>query len=262
MGPSTEPTASDLSAVEAFLGGSQASQPAPQPAPVPEPAPAPQPAPQPEQPVQPTQPAAQPTPEPVAPVGTTVEPAAPAQPAETYQTYDEYMKSILGDIEPAPAAPDPTKIDPNSDEAIGNFFNELMETAVKRFEESQNRKQAIQNSERTLWDQAFQEYGVLRDNKQLRDIVHSIRMAEFNRGVAMTPKQAASRLFGILNDKYKQGIADNQVHTEIETVQPTAGGTSQVPTSLDTQRTLESLQHGGEDALAQFLDQEIKAGKI
>lgn len=172
------------------------------------------------------------------------------------------MESIVGDLAPAPEMPDPSKINPESEEDIGQFFKDLMATAEQRFEANYARKQAIQNAERQLWDNAFDKYGSLRDNKQLRDMVHAIRRAEFDKGQAITPTQAADRLLDALKAQYQQGVADNQVQTTIESVQPQGGGSQDVPTTLNNQNVLESVQTGGEQALTAYLDKEIKAGRI
>jgi len=82
-------------------------------------------------------------------------------------------------------------------------------------------------------------------------------------GIAITPKQAADKLLESLGNQYKQGVADNQVVTTIESVQPSAGGSvQQVPTTTDRAKMLESLQTGGETALVEMLDARIKAGNL
>lgn len=289
-----EPTSNDVAAVNQMLGGQPAPQaPAPQPTPAPQ-APAPQapaePAPAQQQPAQPTpqpsptsqpqdpfstlfeQPA--PTPQPTQPTEpvTTPQPQQPAEPSqpvpeaqapvEQYQTFDEYMESVTQGIGEDIATPDPSNIDPNDEAGIKTFFDDLVNTAVQKASQEVSRSQAIQTTERRLWDDAMGKYGSLRDNKQLRDMVHSIRMGEFQKGIAITPTQAADRLLDALKSQYQQGIADNQVVTTIEQVQPSGGGGQQIQTSSDTQQVLTDIQHGGENALANYLDGQIKAGKL
>lgn len=224
------------------------------------------PTPQPQQPTEPTQPT-QPQPQAQPQPGETVQPQAPAQPAtppaDEYQTFDEYMASITQGLPPAPTAPDPDKIDPNDPAAIKSFFDDLVNTAVQRSNSETQRQNAIQTAERNLWEGAFTKYNSLRDNKPLRDMVHSIRMGYFQRGVAITPTQAADKLLDAMKAQYQRGVADNQVTTTIEQVQPTGGGSvAPVPTTMDTESTLTAVQTGGEQALAQILDAEIKAGRL
>lgn len=289
-----EPTPQDIQAVGEAIG----QQPAPQqqpPAPTPQPAPTQQPAPQPaepQQPAQPTEPSpapqpqdpfsqmfapeqpapqeptqpnpAQPTePTPTPQPQTPAEPSQPTAPQpEQFQSFDDYMNEVLGDVGKPKDMPDPNKIDPNDVEGIKGFFDELVNTAVERAKAETTRSQAIQNAERRQWDNAFEKYPTLRTNKDVRDMVHAIRMGEFRKGVAITPTQAAEKLLSAMNSRYKQGVVDNQVQTTITQVQPTGGGSQQVPTGGGTQATLESLQTGGEVALADYLDAEIKAGRI
>lgn len=229
--------------------------------------PAPQPTPQPETPVEPGVPApqAQPAPQPQAPAA----PAAPAIPGQSapgeqqYQTFEEYMNSVTAGLPAAPTVPDPSTINPDDPAAIKGFFDELLSSAEKRFEANYERKQAIQNTEKKLWDGAFSKYPSLRDNKKARDLVHSIRMGHFQRGQAITPTQAAEILLDSMGQQYRQGVADSSVVTTIEQVQPQGGGTGQpVPTTLDKESVLTAVQTGGETALAAYLDGEIKAGRM
>lgn len=289
-----EPSAQDIAAVSQMLG--EAPQPQPTPAPTPQVVPDPQPtAPQPQAPQQqPTQPVSQPAPtqqpqdpfstlfqpteqpapveqpapqapqqapqEPVAPVAPVEQPAP--QPQEQYQSFEEYMDSVTQGIGEEPTVPDPNKIDPNDEAGIKNFFDDLVNTAVAKAEQKTQRNQAIQNSERSLWDSAFDKYGSLRENKQLRDMVHSIRMGEFQRGVAITPTQAADRLLNALQSQYQKGVADNAVVTTIQDVQPNGGGSAPIQTTTDMDNVYTRIQTGGETALADYLDGQIKAGNI
>lgn len=291
-----EPSAQDIAAVAAAMGGqpaptqpvqptqpqAQPTQPQQQPAqPTPQQTPSQQPTQptdpfaelfsqpqqqptQPTQPAQPTQQASEPFQAPqaqqVQPVAQPqVQPVQPVQPeAPQTQTYEQYIESVLKGLPEAPAQPDPTKVDPNSEEAIGKFFTDLMTTAEQRFEANYARKMAIQNSERQLWDDAFSKYASLKENPQLRDMVHAIRMAEFKKGFALTPAQAADRLVGALRNQYQKGVADNQVVTTIEQTQPNGGNGTSVTTTMDSDKALLAVQTGGETALAQILDAQFR----
>jgi len=253
--PQPAPTSQPQDPFSAFIQPQPTEPTAPQTPQPTEPSPTPQP---PTTPTEPTQPAPS-------------EPPAPAEPIanqspegeEQVQSYEEYIDSITKGIGEAPAQPDPSKINPDDPEAIKQFFDEIVNTAVTKAQQATARQAAIQNSERILWDGAFEKYGSLKNNKPLRDMVHSIRMGYFQRGVALTPVQAADKLLDSLGQQYKQGVADNQVNTTIENVQPTGGGTGQaVPTSLDKDDDLLAIQTGGEAALAEMLDRDIKAGRL
>lgn len=297
-----EPTAADVAAIQSNLDGAQPiSQPAPQQAPqvAPQVEPqAPQPQAQPQAPQQqPTQPVAQPAPtsqpqdpfstlfapapaeqqptqqpeqvptqQPQQPVEPQVQPPvqqAPVQnPAPQYQTFDEYMESVTQGVGEEVATPDPSKIDPNDEAGIKSFFDDLVETAVKKASQATARTTAIQNVERQLWDEAMGKYGSLRSNKDLRDMVHAVRMNEFNKGIAITPTQAADRVLEALQKQYNRGVADNQVVTTIQSVQPTGGGGTDVQTTSDMDNVYTQIQNGGETALAAFLDTQVKNGKL
>lgn len=296
MNPTSEPTPADIAAVASAIGeptNTPAPQPQAPPAPAPQmqpPAPTPQPAPSQQQtdpfaqlfaseptpaPQEPTPPAPQPqqeqpkeptspqtTPQPQQPAEPQPAPQAQPTPTDDYQSFEDYMNETLKNVPKAPEAPNPEDISPDDPVAIKKFFDDLVNTAVQKATTETARKSAIQNRERALWDEAFDKYGSLRTNKNLRDMVHSIRMGHFQRGIAITPKQAADKLLESLGNQYKQGVADNQVVTTIENVQPTGGNSAAaVPTTLDRESALTAVQTGGEAALAQILDAQIKAGK-
>lgn len=289
-----EPTPQDVQAVAAAIG--QPAAPEAQPAPQQQPAavtPQPTPSQQPAAPAAPADPFTQFFPsEPAAPAAAPVEPAAPqaqpAQPAPAAQpeaqpapvapaaapapvaepapeptmTYEQYIDSVLQGVPTAPDMPDPAQVDPNSEEGVTQFFTDLMTAAEQRFEAKFARNQAIQTAERKLWDAAFEKYGSLRTNDELRGMVHAIRMQEFNNGRAITPTQAAEKLLGAFNQQYRQGVADNQVVTTIEQTQPLGGNGTEVPTTTDADAVLRSVQTGGEQALMSVLDQRIKNGTL
>lgn len=282
-----EPTASDIAAVQATLPAAEPVAAPPTPAPVaptpdptPQPAPVATPAPAATEPVdpfaslftaEPTTPTAQPTepsqtPQPSQPVEPTPQPVvpstAPLPKAEEFQSYDAYMGSILAGVPKAPDAPDPSKINADSPEEIKAFFDNMFSAAEQRIEAKIERKNAIQTAEKKVWEEAFVTYPTLRTNQGVRDMVHNIRMGFFQRGVAITPSQAAKKLVDSLSDSYKKGIADNSVISTIESVQPQGGTSTPVATSLDKEQVMTSVQTGGEGALAQILDAEIKAGRM
>ncbi len=250
--PQTDPFATFGQAVEP--GVQQVQQPQPT-------QPTEPPTPQPQQPVEPTQPTPQGQPQ--QQPGQIAQQAQPQQqPTQQTETYEQYLDRVLQGLPEAPAQPDPSTVNPEDPEAIKNFFDTLMTTAEQRFEANYARKQAIQNAEKQLWEQAFDKYGSLRSNRQLRDMVHAIRRNEFQKGNAITPTQAAETLLVALQGQYQQGVADNQVVTTIESVQPQGGGTTTVPTTMDADKALLAVQTGGEQALAQVLEQKMQAGQM
>lgn len=290
MQPNSEPSAADVAAVNSMITGQlPVAEPAPQapaatpqapqmqPEPVtPQAAPTQQPTdpmaslfasepgqptepptPQPQQPTEPVQPAPQ-EPGPQAPAQT----PAPQDVEHAYETYEEYLTRVTAGVPEVPANPDPSTIDPDDPNAIKGFFDELMNTAVEKAKAETQRSAAIQNAERRAWDEAFDFSPTLKTNKKLRDIVHNIRVANFQRGVALSPIQAAQQLLELSGASYNKGIVDNQVVTTYEQVQP-QGGQSGAPmeTSLDKQSTLEAVQVGGESALVDILAKEIAAGR-
>lgn len=246
--PQPAPTSQPLDPFAALM-----ESPTPAAAP-PAPQPTAPPTPQPQPPTEPAQPAPTPAEPPVTP---------PVQGEEEYQSFKDYMDTVGGEVGQPAEQPDPSKIDPNDPAAIKGFFDELINTAVSRANQATQRNQVIQATERRLWDEAFGKYGSLRQNKPLRDMVHSIRMGYFQRNLAITPIQAADKLLNAMKGEYNKGVADSAVVSTIEDVQPQGGGTgTPVPTTLDKDNALLAVQTGGEEALANILDAEIKAGNL
>lgn len=267
-----EPSQADIAAVsQAINQPAQVQQPTAEPVipqvtpqePAPQEAPQEPPVQTPQEPSDPFAQFAQPQEQPTEPI----QPAEPAQPQEQpkndYQSYEDYMNEVLKDVPQIQDTPDPNSVSPDDPESLKKFFDDLVNTAVQKASAEVARKSAVQAKERALWDEAFDKYGSIKTNKNLRDMVHNIRIGYFNRGIAITPKQAADKLLESLGNQYKQGVADNQVVTTIENVQPNTGGSvNEVPTTADRDKMLESLQTGGEAALAAMLDAKIKAGNL
>lgn len=238
-----------------------------------EPQPNPQPTQTPTEPVQPVQAPATPAlavepGQPQTPPTQTPPTQQPAQPTpaipqpDQFQSYEDWQKEVLKGVPEVPAAPDASKVPQDDPAAIKGFFDDLMGTAEKRFEAKFERKNAIQAAEKKGWDEAFSKYETLKTNKNVRDMVHNIRMGYFSKGIAITPTQAAQKLLESLNTSYKQGMTDNQVTTTIENVQPVGGQGTPIPTTLDKNAALTAVQDGGEQALASMLDAEVKAGRL
>lgn len=297
MQPNSQPTPADVASVDAFLTGQPQATPAAEPQaqpqmqpvqPTPQAAPTQAPtdpfaslfASEPAAPTTPTEPATPPA-QPTQPTEPTPQPSQPtepqqptpqveqqpvssqAAPAEEYETYDQYMARVTANVPQAPVQPDPEQIDPNDPAAIKGFFDDLVNTAVQRSNHEIARKTAMQTAEKAAWETAFDKYGSLRTNKALRDTVHTIRMGYFQRGIALTPTQAADKLLESLGQERRAGAAGAQVVTTYEQVQPNGGGSgAPVPTNLDNKTVLERVQTGGETALADILDAEIKAGRL
>lgn len=244
MEPTSTPSAAPAAPIEPVA--------APQPAQAPEPqAPAPQapaPAPQPE---------AQPAPQPEAPV-------APAA-APEYASLDEYMAS-LGYQQPEASEfqmPDLNGIDPNDPEGITNFFSSyaqsIRQAAIDDALNQFRSESRVAQAEQTNWNKAMDKYSDLRTNQQLRDSVQAVREFNFQRGIGMTPEQAADVIFAGRTGEYQRGIADNQVTTTIQDVQPNNGNSVQViPENTATETLVNSLGTSGEEAALQaFLEQRL-----
>ena len=90
---------------------------------------------------------------------------APKQHQQRYQSYEEYMNQAIGNTQPKKIeTPDLSKVNPDDPKEVKQFFDNLVETAVEKASQKTERQSAIQNTERRLWDEAFEEYGTLKTN--------------------------------------------------------------------------------------------------
>lgn len=229
-----------------------APTPAPQPTTQPEPTPAPQPEPQ---------PAPQPAP---APDGTVpqqnVQPQPTTEPIKTQQSYEEYLESLTK-ADPIDL-PKPTDIDKDDPEGLVKFFEEFGKATEARAVQAMKNQAVIQQAEAKAWDEVFTKYPEIKENKDLRDTVHNIRVGAYNSGQLLTPLQVADGLVGTLHDAYKQGVNDQQVQVRVQASQPLNGGGNP---PADTGVNYESLQlpgQAGMDAAVMQLTKLMDNGKI
>lgn len=229
---------------------------------------APQPAP--EQPVeqpaeQPAQPAEQPTP--AAPENPTEQPAAPEaeqpqKPEEKPLDYDAYLDSLINDaVQGEIKMPEiPTNETLQSDEkALTKFFEDLVDTAAQKSKAEVTREQVIRDAERKAWDETFVKYPELKDSKELRDTIHTLRIGAYQRGQALSPIQVADKYIGDIRNAYKRAVNDTNVQTTVRDSQPIGGGT-QAPKAQGVDYA--SLHHGGDAAAVNELTKLIEQGRI
>jgi hypothetical protein len=187
-------------------------------------------------------------------------PTQPGQPAKS--GYESYIESVLQSIPDAPPIPDLSTIKSDSPEDVNEWFKTYASTIQENIKVEMQRSEAIKTAESNAWTQALDKYPSMKGNKKILDTVQAIRMAKWNAGIALSPTEAAEELIGSLQGEYKRGITDNQVHSNIEQVQPSAGGSSTVIAPADSVEELRSVQSGGDIALAQILEQRIKNGEM
>lgn len=186
----------------------------------------------------------------------------PQQPAQ--QSYEDYVNQALAQIGQPTPEPDLKNVDLNSDEAVENWFKEFKTSIIDTVNFETKRKETIANIERNAWDEAFTQYPDLKGNKQVIDAVMNYRVGAHNRGIYLSPVQAAQQLFDSMGRQYQRGVIDNQVHTTIEQVQPNAGSSNPpvAQTMANPQDELAAVRDGGEVALMQVLQGRISNGQL
>jgi hypothetical protein len=125
---------------------------------------------------------------------------------------------------------------------------------------------AMRQEER-LWKKAEEAYPDLNGNKELRDMVHNLRVNYVERGSKMTPKQAADKIF-----KYVKGAKEQATQDATQTVRvqasahlESAGNTASQET-LQTRDNISQIGHHdrrtARNARENTLKDWIKSGKI
>lgn len=248
----------------AFTPGVNMSYPTPEPAPAPapepqqqQPAPAPQPdpAPQPEpaptnqetppQPTPQTPPAPQPTPDP------TPDP-------NKSQSFDDYLASLTKDIE-VPELPKATDVKGDDPESLDKFFTEFGDKIVERALSKVQQGEVVKQAEARAWNDVFTKYPEVKENQQLRDTIHNIRLGAYARGQSLSPVEVADQLVGTLHGEYKRGVNDTNVQTKVQESQPLGGGT---PAPAAPSINYEALQDGGINEATKQIEALMAAGKI
>lgn len=240
---------------------------------VPEPAPTPtpgignapsytppeQPQPAPSEPTpQPSEP--QPAPQPAEPQPAPAETEQP-QPAPKVQSYDEYLESLIGNIQP-PEVPKATEVNGEDPEALNKFFENFGEAIEKRVAAQMQQQEVIRSAEAQAWNDVFTKYPEIKDNQELRDTVHNIRMGAYASGKSLSPVQVADALVGTLHSEYKRGINDQQVQTRVQASQPLNGGGQPVPAPKINLEALQQPGNAGFDSAVNQIQSMIDSNRI
>ncbi len=158
---------------------------------------------------------------------------------------------------PAPQAPnfEPDQdgfIDPNA------FYQKVKADAVNELREEMK----FQESERKAWSSVENKYPELKEDKELKDLLHSQRLADVAQGGRGDLNKVAERLFNKLNGYKAQGKVQAQVS---EKVQKSAGLAKSTANSVDNtgdNELIERMSRGDQGARDSLIEQWLNEGKL
>lgn len=180
-----------------------------------------------QQPQAPAEPQAQ-APEAAAPAPQTQTETVPVETAPASSSTSEVQEEAPEYPQAAPIAPidiNSLPRDPNNPEYVDNnaLLGALQNQAVTVAREQARNEFAQQRIEDKLWDAAMAAHPQLKDNADLRDLVHNSRMGEIQTQLASgkqpkpsTPKQIADKLFKEINNAQASGYNQAQTNAEVQ----------------------------------------------
>ena len=187
------------------------------------------------------------------------------QPPTQYDAMLQNYMAPAGNQEPQ--LPNVADVKADDPQDLVRFFNEFATGIEQRIERKYTERDTAKRTETKLWNDTFVKYPQLKEDANLRAIVHSIRMGAIQQGVNMTPEVAADKLAEIVQAQYQNGYQAHQTNVRVQQSQPLSGGGQQPPqvTPQSNQQMLSSVQKTGiegEQAVITAVDNLIQQGLI
>ena len=143
-------------------------------------------------------------------------------------------------------------IDPNA------FYQKVKADAVNELREEMK----FQESERKAWANIENKYPEIKEDKELRDLVHNQRLADVAQGGRGDLNKVAEKLFTKLNGYKFQGRAQAQVS---EKVQKSASLASTTANNVETNKDnelIERMSRGDQGARDSLIEEWLASGKL
>jgi len=158
---------------------------------------------------------------------------------------------------PTPQAPnfEPDQdgfIDPNA------FYQKVKADAVNELREEMK----FQESERKAWDAVENKYPELKEDKELKDLLHSQRVADVAQGGRGDLNKVAERLFNKLNGYKAQGKVQAQVSEKVQKSAGLAKSTANSVESTGDSELIERMSRGDQSARDSLIEQWLNEGKL
>jgi len=144
-------------------------------------------------------------------------------------------------------------IDPNK------FYNQVLQDAEARIEQ----KMAFERAEAQAWKAIETKYPEIKEDPELRDLVHSQRIADVAQGGKGDLNKIAGKVLGKIQSYQTRGKAQAQVS---ETVQKSAA-LQTTTANQETKKTTDSdlverMSRGDSNAAEELISQWLKSGKL
>lgn len=178
----------------------------------------------------------------------------PEAPIQTETVVEEELPYYVPQQTEAPTfTPDEDgNIDPNA------FYAQVKADAVREMREEMR----FQETEKRAWDKIEQKYPDIKDDPELRDILHAQRIADVAQGGKGDLNKVADKLFGKLNTYQTKGKAQAQVSEKVQKSAAVASPTNNNVESGGDAELIERMSRGDEVAKTTLIEQWLEQGKI
>lgn len=210
----------------------------------------------PQEPVQADQPVTEPTPTPVddasqqpAPDQTQIqeEPQTQPEPSQT-QTVQQPTIPYFPPQSPQIEPDEDGYIDPNK------FYQAVMSDVESRMQ--------FQEQEKRSWAQVEEKYPEIKQDPDLRDLVHSARLNDVTRGGAGDLTAAAEKVFGKLQSYQSKGKAQAQVSEKVQQSATLQTQTANTANQNSDANLIDRMSRGDETASEALISKWLADGKL
>jgi hypothetical protein len=143
-------------------------------------------------------------------------------------------------------------VDPNQ------FYQKVKADAVNELREEMK----FQESERKAWAAVENKYPELKEDKELKDLVHNQRLADVAQGGRGDLNKVADKLFNKLNGYKIQGRTQAQVSEKVQKSASLASTTANNVETKGDSDLIERMSRGDQGARDSLIEQWLEAGKL
>lgn len=138
------------------------------------------------------------------------------------------------------------------------FYQKVKADAVNELREEMK----FQESERKAWNAVENKYPELKEDKELKDLLHSQRIADVAQGGRGDLNKVAERLFNKLNGYKTQGKVQAQVSEKVQKSAGLAKSTANRVENTGDNELIERMSRGDQGARDSLIEQWLNEGKL
>lgn len=154
-----------------------------------------------------------------------------------------------------------------SSQLTGRITQDVLQQAAQQAQQIATQQVMSAKAEERAWEQTFKKYPQVKENKELRDQIHKMRIGEValtNRNVS--PVKMADRYFSQITAARQEGVRQATVQTETQAVAHLESSSTTDPKNLQTQNQWANIanrdRRTSEAARTSLLKQMMADGKL